>query len=251
MEIMAMQSYKDYLLINGRSFNTAVNYVNRIQQVLKFTKGNITTETMNEFLKDIHTKNKTSTINAYINAIRSYLVFLKRIDIILPKKLREVKTLPQHFDEKYLEDKIIPVFLATNSEDYLKVKAIFYFLFFTGIRIGEIDSLKRNDFNLDQKEVKILVSKTKEERLVFYTEKVKDILIEYFNSEQEETNAFNTTSMSIKQKFYRMKEYFEDINLHPHTFRHSFAIHCLKQGVDLLTVSKLLGHKNTQTTERY
>ncbi len=39
--------------------------------------------------------------------------------------------------------------------------------------------------------------------------------------------------------------------LHPHSMRHSTAIHLLKSGVDLVTISRWLGHTDVNTTYRY
>jgi site-specific recombinase XerD len=39
--------------------------------------------------------------------------------------------------------------------------------------------------------------------------------------------------------------------LHPHSLRHSAAVHLLKAGVDLVTISHWLGHANPNTTHRY
>jgi site-specific recombinase XerD len=39
--------------------------------------------------------------------------------------------------------------------------------------------------------------------------------------------------------------------LHPHSMRHSTAIHLLKAGVDIVTISQWLGHVNLNTTNRY
>jgi site-specific recombinase XerD len=37
----------------------------------------------------------------------------------------------------------------------------------------------------------------------------------------------------------------------PHTFRHSFAVHCLKQGMNLRSLQKILGHNDLATTSIY
>ena len=36
-----------------------------------------------------------------------------------------------------------------------------------------------------------------------------------------------------------------------HTLRHSFAVHYMQQGGDIYKLSRLMGHENTHTTERY
>jgi len=40
-------------------------------------------------------------------------------------------------------------------------------------------------------------------------------------------------------------------DIHPHTFRHSFAIHLVKSSLDLRRVQQLLGHSNLNTKQVY
>jgi integrase len=247
---MDREKFKDYLLINGNAFLTAKNYISRIERVLLIIKEeDFSEENLSVVLRNIQKENSVSTFNGYLNALTAYLKFIK-IEIPLPKYLKDVRTLPQSFDENQLE-KLINLLGKICSRDYLKLKAVFYFLFYSGIRIGEIDTLHRKDIDMEKKIAKIFVSKTKEERLVVFTEKTKDALKELFDSEEEVTNAFNINANAIQQRIKEIKKHCPEINLHAHAFRHSFAVHCLTKGVDVLTVSKLMGHKNIQTTERY
>ena len=43
----------------------------------------------------------------------------------------------------------------------------------------------------------------------------------------------------------------EEVRCSPHTFRHFFAVQCILNGVDIFTLSKLLGHSDVSTTQRY
>lgn len=246
-----ISKFKDWLLVNGASYNTAQNYLYRMQILFaKVPEDTLSKDTIQAFLLSLHDKGSVSTINGYLNAIRSYLKYIKK-DIELPTALKQPKTLPDSFDEKYLEDNIIPTISQICAEDYLKYRALFYFLFFAGIRISEINSLMRKDFDLKGRTAKIYMQKTRKERIVFYNEKTKSALEDYFNYEPEETNAFNTTALNVKQRIWKFKPNFPDINLHIHLFRHSFALNLLRKGVDLLSVSNLLGHSNINSTMRY
>jgi site-specific recombinase XerD len=61
---------------------------------------------------------------------------------------------------------------------------------------------------------------------------------------------------AIDRMLYRLRrvagpEHFVGVRTSAHTFRHSFAVHYLQQGGDLYKLSRLLGHENVLTTQRY
>ena len=248
---MEKDKYKDWLMLKGSSLHTIQNYIWRIDRVLAvIPEENLSQDTINAFLIDLQKKTKSATINGYIWAINSYLKFIKK-DIELPKSLKLPTLMPTYFDEVYFKDKIIPLTEQLISKDILKFKAIFYFLFYTGIRSGEIDNLKRNNIDLKNRKAKIYIPKTKEEREVYFNEATKDMLEEYFDSEPEMDNAFNMTVGNLKVRTQDFQHHLPDIHFHLHLFRSSFAVHCLRSGMQILSVSRSLGHKDIKTTMRY
>ncbi len=64
------------------------------------------------------------------------------------------------------------------------------------------------------------------------------------------------TVNAIDRMLYRLRDvagrqHFEGIRVSAHTLRHSFAVHYMQQGGDIYKLSRLLGHENISTTERY
>lgn len=127
-------------------------------------------------------------------------------------------------------------------------------LMYTGCRSGEILSLKWSDVFLTEGYLHLKDSKTGEKTIPI-NESAKSILI---NLRQQKGNPYVfvgekpgaclTTLKTAWTKVRRLAK-LEEVRIHD--LRHTFASLAIKQGVDLYTVSKLLGHKNIATTTRY
>lgn len=75
-----------------------------------------------------------------------------------------------------------------DKNDPLRFKMLLYFVYYTGIKRIELEKIKRSDFNLEECSVKII------NRKCYYPPKVRDMIIDYFNSDEEVKNAFNFTN---------------------------------------------------------
>lgn len=69
------------------------------------------------------------------------------------------------------------------------------------------------------------------------------------DGKQLSTNAIDRTLHRLKRE--AGPEHFKGIRVSAHTLRHSFAVHFMEQGGDIYKLSRLLGHENITTTERY
>ena len=134
-----------------------------------------------------------------------------------------------------------------------------------GLRVSELIHLKISDLFFDEGFIKI-VGKGNKERfvpihysaqkyIVLYMSEIRDHLS--IKKGFEDTLFLNRRGKSLSRQmiFMILKALAIKINLNkkisPHTFRHSFATHLLKNGADLRAIQQMLGHESITTTEVY
>jgi integrase len=117
----------------------------------------------------------------------------------------------------------------------------------TGMRSGEILNLSREDIDLENGYIKINQSKTNKRREIPINAELKKLFLKY--NMPESGKLFNIAE--FKRSWNRAAEDAGLEDLKFHDLRHTFASHLVMQGVDLATVSNLLGHSTIQMTMRY
>lgn len=132
--------------------------------------------------------------------------------------------------------------------------AVIWMLMSTGCRLNEVLTLQWKDVYLDDGYLYLKDSKVGV-RTIPLSDKAKRI---FTSLQKQEGNPYvfcgKHPGMSLKTingawRKIRVLAGIPDVRIHD--LRHSFASFALKQGVDLYTISKLLGHKNISTTSRY
>lgn len=212
-------------------------------------------------------REKSSSISRKLSAIRgfyNYLINKEKIDnnpFTLVSGPKKEKKLPRYFEYNELEElfSVPDITLPLGQRDAL----ILELLYATGVRVGELVSIKVSDINKYDKTIKIL-GKGNKERIVAYGEYAKEILDIYLNDGRCELNKKNSDYLflnhlggELTERGVRyilsniIKETSLNKNISPHMIRHSFATHLLNEGCDLLTVQQLLGHSSISATQVY
>jgi site-specific recombinase XerD len=250
-----LEKYRQYL----EARQLSVNYFNTMRQFLAYLQEKniefsaITQESITDFFNSRPTYS-ASTRNQFIKACRHYAQFLGIVDSAFTK-IRLMKTdrkIPDYLTEEDLQKAI--KYMATYHSDLYssdKISAILFFLFYTGIRKGELLALKRADINLEEGVAKIWGQKSKAERFVYFPAKVNHILVKYFKQEEEKDNCFNLTLRKIDYICVLLRKYFPQRNIKVHLFRHSGARYMIEKGLPVGVVQKILGHASPFATMIY
>jgi len=173
---------------------------------------------------------------------------------------RRVKKYPGNLKERFLsneelvrlEEVLLERRYTSQSSPY--TLAALWMLLYTGCRESEILTLQWKDVHLEDGHIYLPDSKVGVGAIPL-NHKAKQVLC---SLQKKEGNPYvfcgNIPGQHIKETkttWRKVRELAGIPDVRLHDLRHSFASFALKKGVDLYTVSKLLGHKNIKTTTRY
>lgn len=246
-----LEKYKLEMKVNGKAEHTIRDYMSRVSLFLKEVSiENINEETLKAYLLNLQGKYKFSTINKHRETLMNFLEFIGK-EIKFPKILPKEERIKEDITPEFFENEVIPTarIIFKNPK---KVVAILYFLFYTGLRRGEVALLKREDINLKQDTFKVYMPKSRREKYGVFTTKTKHIIEDYFKTEPEIDNAFNTTGQAIEKIFQKLQPHFKDLKVfNARLFRHSFATMCRNKEMGIIDMKEAMGHKSIATTEIY
>lgn len=264
-----LENYRNYLKYErAYSDNTVSAYMNDLNKYEEFLKKDILksdTEDLEKYLKYI--KNLESTTVAHkITSIKSYfnynikrgIVSVNPADKVSRPKL--TKHLPDYLTEEEV-GKLLDVEVK-SPYDY-RNKTILELLYSSGIRISELVNIKTPNYDSEECLIRIM-GKGSKERIVPLGDYAVNIMNDYMNNYRPLINKKHTDYVFINNRGDKISRQFifkvikkealkkgikKDIS--PHTLRHTFATHLLKNGADLRIIQELLGHENISTTQIY
>ena len=208
------------------------------------------------------------TVNCYVWSLRIFFSWLVSEEIIAINPFDRVK-IPRP------PRKVMPTFSVLQIQQLLDTMdtataegyrnyAIILTLLDTGLRVSELCGLLRSNLRLEDGILKVM-GKGNKERLIPIGKEVQRLLWRYINHHRPQPNMPNNDILFLTQdgkpltkdrlekimtRFGR-KAGLVGIRCSPHTLRHTAAVSFLRNGGDVFSLQRLLGHSSLEMTRRY
>lgn len=220
----------------------------------------ILTEDLRAYLTGYQGKNQSSrvTIDNIRRILSSFFSWLEDEDYIVKspvRRIHRVKT-ASSIKETYSDEDLEK--MRDNCNE-LRDLAMIDMLASTGMRVGEMVLLNRDDINFTEREC-VVFGKGNKERIVYFDARAKLHLQEYLDSRTDADPALFVTlrvphkRMQIGGIEYRLREMGKQLNIpkvHPHKFRRTLATMAIDKGMPIEQLQRLLGHQRIDTTLKY
>lgn len=244
------------------------------EKSLKYYKKTIITmlESVNKSIKHIVTddirtyltnykENKNAgkvTIDNIRRILSSFFSWLEDEDYILKSPVRRIhkvktaKVVKDIYSDETLE-------LMRDNCTTKRDLAIIDLLASSGMRVGELVSLDRDDINFNEREC-VVFGKGSKERLVYFDARTKIHLQNYLDERSDNNSALFVSLKAPYERLQisgvesRLRELGKKLNLtkvHPHKFRRTLATSAIDKGMPIEQVQQLLGHQKIDTTMHY
>jgi integrase/recombinase XerD len=265
-----IEEYKSSLFLEGKSRNTIYNYELCIKEYFswynetynmdfeQFFRTNIM-EYKSYLLNVRRYKERNlnaKTVNMKLSSLRNfnrYLVKIGRQENLAIDFNDFVKIQPQNnlnvVDKKEVEEFRQRILVSGDK----RLFAIVTLLAYSGLRITEALTLKRNDVDLASKELIVRNSKGNKQRIVYFNSKVEEAIRDYLRTKTIDSEylftsnhgkIINRTTINKRFNLYSDK-------ITPHVLRHFFCSYALESGFGVHEVRQIVGHASIRSTQIY
>ena len=235
-------------------YHIAIKYLEEVKRINHLS--DITPEVLQNLKEHLIAQGKGAHgINRYLSVLKAMMRTAEKWKLIAPQEwslLSKIRT-PRGRVEFHTEKEIKKLLEAAPTLDW---QIVIRLGARAGLRRGEIANLKWQDVNFKERQLYVAPNKTDKHRFVPVSD---DLLKALKNAQKRAKNDF-VVNIGLEDsrgtKDYLTSYYSEiakkaKVKSFLHKLRHTFASHLVQAGVDLYSVSKLLGHSSIKMTEIY
>jgi integrase/recombinase XerD len=274
-----LRRFRHYLQVErGLAINSVTSYEHDLKRYVEYLRerhgidqsGSVTLTHITGFLGDLQRYGlSTASLARTVSSVRHFHRFLKSEGMSAedPSEQLETPALERHLPMVLTQDEVQAILEQPDVSDRLGLRdrSMLETLYASGLRVSELLQLRLGSVFLDEGFMRIL-GKGSKERLVpigapaiawmrRYLAEARPFLaarktatdVVYLNHRGGSLSRMS--ALTIVRKYAAAAGITSDV--HPHTFRHSFATHLLEGGADLRAVQEMLGHADISTTQMY
>lgn len=249
--------------IEGCSEKTLKYYQKTIETMissLRKTAQQLTTDDLRNYLTDYQRERHSGkvTIDNIRRILSSFFSWLEDEDYIVKSPVRRIhkvktaKVVKDTYTDEQLE-------LMRDNCGTARDLAMIDLFASSGMRVGELVTLNRDDINFAEREC-IVTGKGDKERPVYFDARTKIHLKNYLDSRTDNNPALFVSLKAPYERLtiggveVRLRVLGKRLNLpkvHPHKFRRTLATTAIDKGMPIEQVQQLLGHQKIDTTMHY
>ncbi len=236
--------------------STIRNALNAIGKGIK----DISTDDLRHYLDDYQQRSSASrvTVDNIRRILSSFFAWLEEEFYIAKSPVRRIhkvktgKVVKETYTDEALE-------MMRDSCDNARDLAMIDILSSTGMRVGELVKLNRDDIDFQNREC-IVTGKGNKQRIVYFDARTKIHLQNYLRQRKDNNEALFVTLLAPYNRLQisgveiRLRNIGKDLNMtkvHPHKFRRTLATMAIDKGMPIEQVQHLLGHQSLDTTLQY
>jgi site-specific recombinase XerD len=220
----------------------------------------VETEDIRTYLTNYQTKKRSSkvTIDNIRRILSSFFSWLEDEDYILKSpvrrihKVRSTATIKETYSDEALE-------LMRDHCIEMRDLAMIDLFASTGMRVGEMVRIDRNDIDFNEREC-VVLGKGDKQRVVYFDARTKIHLQSYLASRNDENPALFVSFIAPHKRLQiggverRLRDFGRQLGItkvHPHKFRRTLATMAIDKGMPIEQLQRLLGHERIDTTLQY
>ena len=262
-KVAPLEAFISAKKVEGCSDKTLAYYRKTVQDMLDAIgkpAQQIMTDDLRKYLSDYQEQRGAGkvTIDNIRRILSSFFSWLEDEDYILKSPVRRIhkvktaKVVKDTYTDEALEK-------MRDGCGNLRDLAIIDMLASTGMRVGELVLLNREDINFEEREC-VVLGKGNKERVVYFDARTKIHLQNYLESRTDNSSALFVglraphNRLSIGGVESMLRELGQELSIpkvHPHKFRRTLATTAIDKGMPIEQVQQLLGHQKIDTTLHY
>lgn len=255
-EMISLRGLTDHTL---KSYSTYIRtYLDYLSNILHKLPEDVSWDELRTFIKWLQDSKNLSdrTMNCAIAQLRFFTLY------VLHKPWDHTQLPMRRFDSymPYVPSQQDTWVFISSIPD-LKQKTMVALMYSSGLRIGEVCSLRYEDIDRKNMRIHITHGKNRSDRYALLSKTALDLLTEYwfaysrptgylFPQQNGKDKPIDTFFLSRHIHAHEKRLGWEQ-RLTCHSFRHAFGTHLYENGTDLLTIKSLLGHKSLESTTVY